>query len=554
MKALKLPACTHSPAPKIADGCRRLVIIGANGAGKTRFADALCADAANKVLRLNAIEALYAASELDPEHNPIDALVNASNIPLAEKQRPQCRLERILTLLMNDELVSLIDYKIARHAAAESDDTPVPPQTRLDRVFEVWKGIFPGNNMTVSNGRIRFSRSDSEDIYRVYRLSDGERIVLYYAAAVLYAPADANIIVDSPEMFLHPTTMQSLWNRIEELRPDCRIIYVTHDLDFAGTRLESEVLWVRSFDAEKKSWDYDVMPRGAVTPDIYAAIIGERKPVLFVEGDAIHSIDFRLYSRIFKDYAVKPLGSCDRVIEATRTFNALSDFHHLSAMGIVDRDRRDDKEIDYLRRRNVISPAVAEIENIFLLPEVIAAVAEYRGRDAAVAVDKVRRYIIEEFRRMANAQALEHTRHRIKRLVECRIDGRFTNINALQQHIAGLADELRPRDIYEDLCRRFRGYISDGDYLSLLRVFNYKPMLNDCGVAEHCGVESKDRYIATVLQLLRGDSKYARRIRQAVMRVLGVTGTTPVIVAASTAAPQPTATASANNNRKDKKR
>ena len=109
MKALKLPACTHSPAPKIADGCRRLVIIGANGAGKTRFADALCADAANKVLRLNAIEALYAASELDPEHNPIDALVNASNIPLAEKQRPQCRLERILTLLMNDELVSLID-------------------------------------------------------------------------------------------------------------------------------------------------------------------------------------------------------------------------------------------------------------------------------------------------------------------------------------------------------------------------------------------------------------------------------------------------------------
>lgn len=537
MKPLVLPASKHKPSPKPSGDSRRLVIIGANGAGKTRFTDAMCANSDNNTFRLNAIDALYAVSALDAEHNAIDAMVAESVIPVAEKQRPQCRLERLLSLLMSDELVNLLDYKIARHAG---EAATVPPATRLDRVLELWKAIFPGSNMSVNSGKIRFSRRDSDDIYRAYRLSDGERVVLYYAAAVLYAPKEANIVVDSPEMFLHPTTMQNLWNRIEELRPDCRMVYVTHDLDFASTRLDAEVLWVRSYDAGQKCWDYDIMPRGAVTPDIYAAIVGERKPVLFVEGDVVHSIDYRLYSLIFREYTVKPLGSCDRVIEATRTFNTLSDFHHLTAMGIVDRDRRDDREIEYLRSRNINVPAVAEIENMFLLPEVVAAVAEACGRDAAAVVKTVRTYILGEFKHMANAQALEHTRHRVKRLVEYRIDGKFNNINALQQHLASLADELNPRAIYEGLCREFRGYISQGDYLSVLRVFNYKPMLADCGVAALCGIANKDRYIRMVLRLLRGDDECARRIRMAVLRALDIEDTKPRSATAQTPATQTT--------------
>lgn len=555
MKPLILPASKHKPAPKPSGDSRRLVIIGANGAGKTRFTDAMCANPDNNAFRLNAIEALYAVSALDAEHNAIDAMVADSVIPEAEKQRPQCRLERLLSLLMSDELVNLLDYKIARHAGVEAS---APPATRLDRVLELWKAIFPGSNMSVSSGKIRFSRRDSSDIYRAYRLSDGERVVLYYAAAVLYAPKEANIVVDSPEMFLHPTTMQNLWNRIEELRPDCRMVYVTHDLDFASTRLDAEVLWVRSYDAGQKCWDYDIMPRGAVTPDIYAAIVGERKPVLFVEGDVAHSIDYRLYSLIFREYTVKPLGSCDRVIEATRTFNTLSDFHHLTAMGIVDRDRRDDREIEYLRSRNINVPAVAEIENMFLLPEVVAAAAEACGKDAASVVQSVRMYILGEFKRMANAQALEHTRHRVKRLVEYRIDGKFSNINALQQHLASLADELNPRAIYEGLCREFRGYISHGDYLSVLRVFNYKPMLNDCGVAALCGIASKERYIRMVLRMLRGDDARARRIRMAVLRALDVEDTTPPSATAQVAAsrgaePRNNGGMAAQTAKKDKK-
>ena len=84
--------------------------------------------------------------------------------------------------------------------------------------------------------------------------------------------------------------------------------------------------------------------------------MGSRKPVLFIEGDGIHSIDARLYPLLFKDYSVKSLGSCNKVIEATRTFNDLTGF---DSRGIVDRDRRDDKEVAYLRGKRIMVPEVA---------------------------------------------------------------------------------------------------------------------------------------------------------------------------------------------------
>ena len=64
------------------------------------------------------------------------------------------------------------------------------------------------------------------------------------------------------------------------------------------------------------------------------------------------------------------------MIEATRTFNDLSAFHHLDSHGVVDRDRRDANEVGYLRQRKVFVPEVAEIENILMLENVIRAVAK----------------------------------------------------------------------------------------------------------------------------------------------------------------------------------
>ena len=149
------------------------------------------------------------------------------------------------------------------------------------------------------------------------------------------------------------------------------------------------------------------------------------------------------------DSTVRPLGSCNKVIEATRTFNDLNGFHHLTAQGIVDRDRRDDGEVDYLRRKNILVPDVAEIENMLLLPEIVSAVAASRGRDGSRVAESVRRSVLKMFGKEIDEQALQHTRHRVKRTVEYRVDGRFADIGALEKHISSLTREINPRGMYE---------------------------------------------------------------------------------------------------------
>lgn len=309
------------------------------------------------------------------------------------------------------------------------------------------------------------------------------------------------------------------------MRPDVTMVYTTHDLEFASSRPGTATVWVKNYDPSAARWDYLILPPGSPLGDeMYMAIMGARKPVLFIEGDGVHSIDAQLYPLIFKNYTVKSLGSCNKVIEATRTFNDLNSFHHMASTGIVDRDRRDKAEVEYLRRKNIMVPSVAEIENILLLEEVVRAAASARGRNEAQIAKRVKQNIIGMFSSEYRQQALMHTRHRVKRTVEYRIDGRFSSIDQLESHIAGLVDEIAPRRLYEDFCREFKGYIAAGDYEGVLRVYNRKSMLPGSNVAPMLGLGNKDSYLRYILKLLRDDGEPAQRIRAAVHRCFGLDG------------------------------
>lgn len=348
---------------------------------------------------------------------------------------------------------------------------------------------------------------------------------------MMYAPKDAVVFVDSPEMFLHPTVMQSLWNRLSQVRTDCTFVYTTHDLDFAASRSDAAVIWVRAYEAAAVCWDYDILPvNSSLSEEIIAAILGPRKPVLFIEGDGKNSIDSKLYPLIFRDFSVRALGSCNKVIEATRTFNDLSYFHKLDSYGIVDRDRRDGREVEYLRRKKVMVPEVAEVENILLLEGVVRAVARHCGKDHDRVFDRVRRAIVKLFGADIKAQALLHTRHRVKRFMECRIDGRFTSIGMLERHLLSLPDEINARRVYNGFCEEFNKMQRTGDYAGILRVYNQKSMLPACNVAGLCGLHNKEEYIDTIITILRLDNADAEAIRTAVRRCFRIHSTLPDVI------------------------
>jgi len=480
------------------DPSEAALIVGANGAGKTRFTAAVAARLGNKAYPVSALAGLYGQQDK------------------VEGFTPE-RLESLLARLMNDEMLNLIAYKLS---LAEHHPTKLAT-TRLDKVIELWQDIFPGNRVLIDSGRMLFSRGIEATAYPALRLSDGEKAVLYYTAAILYAPQNSVIFIEAPEMFLHPSLTASLWNRLETIRCDCSFIYTTHDTEFASSRNGAPVIWVRDCDSSEESWDYDILPpQTGMTQELYMTLIGARKPVLFIEGDSQRSIDAKLYPLVFPDYNVRSLGSCNKVIEATRTFNDLSTFHKMESHGIVDRDRRDVNEVAYLRRKNIMVPEVAEIENMLLLDDIIAAMAKSRGQSASRALQKVHRAVTAMFKADVRQQALLHTRHRVKRIMECRVDSRSADIATFERHLSGLLEEINPREIYESFCQEFHAYANSGDYESILRVYNQKSMLPSCNVAQLCGFSGKEEYIDGILDLLRKNAPGAEEIRNAVRRCL----------------------------------
>lgn len=517
---LLLPKKINSTEQLVLKDARQVTVIGANGSGKTRFCNQIMKLCGDKAFRLCAMRALFpeTRSEVMPGSiNDIFNKLNESN-PLL-KSLANTEFDKLVHIMLTEEFHDLMRYKAHLLMKEELD----VPKTKLDTTVKMWQEVFPKNKVLREGGKLVFKNEGNADRYSSPRLSDGEKAVLYYIGAVQFAMPGAVILVDDPESFIHTSIMTTLWNVIEEIRPDCTFVYNTHNLDFASSRIDNRCVWVKNYDPANQSWDYEVMNSSShLSEGIYLDILGSRKPVLFIEGDDTHSIDGKLYPLIFREYTVKPLGSCNKVIESVRSFNDLQSFHQLNSWGIVDRDRRDDKEVEYLRAKKILVPEVAEVENILLLEGVIKAVARHRKKNPDEVFMRVKGAVMRMFDNQLKQQALQHVRHRVKHDVEVRIDKRFTNIGALEEHMIDLVKEIDPRTTYDNLCRQFHTYLNKGDYAQVLRVFNQKNMLPDCNVAGLLGLEDKKAYINAVLNILKSGGPDAEAIRTTIKACFGL--------------------------------
>lgn len=516
MTQLRLPPKGGSKETALLPDVRQLTIVGGSGAGKTRFMEALVSLNDSRAYCVSAVSAPFPERGESTRPGSIDMLYRQ-----AVARQPYMRtdavseVDKLCYMLFVDEFEALLAVK--RRGEGERVRKKLP-LTKLDRLTGLWQRLYPGNRIVVDQGSVLFATQSGDGLIGVSQLSQGEMTAFYYAAAILYAPRDAVVFIDSPSLFLHPTVLTALWNEIERLRPDCTFVYNSVDVEFVSSRTRNVCVWVKSYDAPAHSWQYEVLQPGVYHEELFVDLIGTRKPVLFIEGDARHSIDARLYPLVFNDWSVRPLGSCDKVIETTRTFNDMKAMHHVESRGIVDRDRRTNAEVDYLRRKAIMVPDVAEVENLFLLEDVIRAMARARGKNADKVFGQVRKRIMDEFRCRLDEQALQHVRHRVKREVECRIDGRFGCITAMETHLKGLINLLRPREQYNELRGQFKHFLGTNDYGSVLKVFNHKPMLAGCNVAQLLGFRNKDEYIAGVIETLKGDTPGGDAVRDAIAR------------------------------------
>ncbi|MCD8043859.1 MAG: DUF4435 domain-containing protein [Tannerellaceae bacterium] len=501
-----LPPRLHSSGEETLS-TRILVVIGANGAGKSSFGKHLLNRYGEKAIQICGFRSLFI------RNNPEDLLSPPAPLRLSE-------YEKLVIRLQKEEFETAVEYK------EQSKMSPglIPPVTKIDIIQEIWEKIFPQNRFLRKSGFFELISSTSEGkAYTADRMSDGEKIVFYLAGAALCAPEQAMLVIEAPEVLLHESIKNSLWNEIESLRPDCTFVYLTHDISFVTTRQESQCIWIRSCNADTQLWDYEIInTRENFPEELYIDILGSRKPILFIEGNDSNSIDNRLYPLLFPDYLVKPMGGCQKVIESTKAFRQLKDFHTLDSKGIVDRDRRTEGEIKYLRDQHIYVPDVAEVENLLLLEPVIKVVASRLMKEPGTIYEQVKKNVVQLFEKDLEAQVILHARHQVAKKLERAVNRKITSVEELTEHVNGIQETVHVDEIYTKIKDSFTSYVEQSDYPSVLRVYNQKGVLPQSRLCNLLGINNKESYLNLVLSILRENGQDAITIREALRKVIGI--------------------------------
>ncbi|MBO5631258.1 MAG: AAA family ATPase, partial [Aeriscardovia sp.] len=351
-------------------------------------------------------------------------------------------------------------------------------KTTIDVVIEIWNDLIPHRKMrldTDCNLVICYENGEAKQ-YEAYKMSDGERIILYLVGRVLQAPENSLVIVDEPEIFLHKTVVNKLWNRLEKERTDCTFIYMTHDLQFATSRIGLKC-WIKSYEYPSK-WDIQLIDDNEIPEQLLMELLGSCKQILFCEGTSTSSHDKKIFDVLFPNFIIYPLESCKDVINYTKAYNSITNTN-TRAYGLVDSDFRSKDEIVDLKGNNVFTYHVAEIENLFLVEEFIKAFKDYHHWEGDV--DKIKEEIIEKLDKEKELQTSRflsayidyyyRKKHMPKGNSKAEVEKKLKDFNA----------DIQIDKWYNERMMEIELYIRNKNYAKVIAIYNNKGL---CSILE----------------------------------------------------------------------
>ena len=507
---------------------KSIVLIGANGAGKTRMSVWIDENNPNiNIHRVSAQKSLNLPKMVSPtemktaEEEFLYGTTNEDKNWLRNYGKKNNRwgsipetyllddYQKLMKYLMTENYEKSIEYR-EKHKGGSADFDNV---TRLEKIKVIWEDVILHRKIKICAGKIEASNRRETDYYNGSEMSDGERAIFYFIGEALCAKENSLIIIDEPENHLHKSILTRLWDAIEAYRSDCVFLYITHNLDFANSRVNSQIIWVKEF-LENNSWTYDLLDNVNASDSLKLEIMGNRQKVLLVEGTPEKSIDRKLYSKIYREYNIIPMESCNTVIQTAKAYNHTSDLHYVEVKGIVDRDRRSDEEIEKLKLKNIFVPQVAEIENLFLLPEVIAVVADKQDKEAKdEIIFEVQDKTFEFLQSHITEQALLFTKQKCQNNIIQNLNTSALTIDEYKNNLVGIVTISDVQVIYDQEIERLNKIIADKDYLMALKVINNKGLLPYTQLTSKFGWK-KDYYIDYILLLIEKNDDTGKKLRR----------------------------------------
>lgn len=492
-----------------------VIIVGANGSGKSKLGAWIEEQQPDSVHRIAAQRKLNFSA-----HLPLKSYKDAENYVFYGDQEADAAnkiyhrwgnhlttrliddfddvLAALLALKNNENDVFIKQFE--NFKAANNLTALEKPETVVDKLIKIWHSVLPQRDIVIEDSRF-FASIKKGMWYSATQMSDGERAVLYLAAQVLCVPQGKVLIIDEPELHLHRSIMNKLWKMLERNREDCLFIYITHDLQFAASHGDVDKIWIKEFDG--LNWKMELIQDENIPEELLFEVLGSRRDVLFVEGEK-NSYDTQLYALLYPNYLIIPCGSCIQVIQRTKAFRQIKFLHEYEVYGLIDRDYRSEYEIEAYKGDNIYVLDVAEVENLFLVEELIRFMAVQFGGNEDEAFAKVKDFIINtKFANMINGQICQSVVSEIKYQLS-----RISIVNNHEESAKKSLNEGLKAIDYDAVKREkecaFNKALADKDYKSVLRLFNEKGLAASVGC--FLGVVNKD-YQRKVINLLQGSCR-----------------------------------------------
>ncbi|HFC6594802.1 TPA: AAA family ATPase [Neisseria meningitidis] len=512
------------------------IIVGANGTGKTRLAVYIEEQLKEKAHRISAHRAL----KLNPNVNKIPEKSAKTYLSYGQNwdgidvsNRKNYRWDNnSYTHLLND-FDWLLQYlfaqqnniAVANNQKLNRNEKVTNSKTKLDILQEAWETLLPHRKLHITADDIQVSAVDNEELYSASNMSDGERALFYILGQILSVDDGSVLIFDEPELHIHKSIISNLWDKIEELRPDCSFLIITHDIEFAATRVAKKYV-IRNY-YPTPAWDISEVPESNFDEETITMILGSRKPILFVEGNN-NSLDIATYRYCYPDWTIIPKGACKDVIQSVSSLKKLSNempLLNLKCSGIVDLDSRDEREIEQLNNLGIYILPVSEIENLFSLTDVAKEILKLNQYSDEELLNKLNGFKSELIKYIDNELKDDKLDEFVVKQVRRKIDNYLKNIDlsskitstdmkkSLLNEISTLTEQKIETWISE-IKNEIQRCIEQQDLDKLLTIYDNKGLLAKSACVLK-GMRNKHEFESWIMRTLKGRNKdFIDAIRQ----------------------------------------
>lgn len=143
------------------------------------------------------------------------------------------------------------------------------------------------------------------------------------------------------------------------------------------------------------------------------------------------------------------------------------------------------EEIQALEKSGIYALEVAEVENLFCVPEVLEVVSSQLARDPSEDFNNVSKFIFSKMQSELETQISLRAAAEIKHKLNL-FDEKAKGEAGLDSALSSLVENIDVNSIYNESRTLLETIVENKDYLELLRVYNRKSMSSQ--ISKHLGL------------------------------------------------------------------